>query len=140
PVRCTTSDASGNTSSFLFTVKVIAPVLAITAEPPSMTNQAGSTATFNVTASGIAPFTYQWRQNSNPLTEGTNSSLSLPNVQPANAGIYTVVVIDRCGSSVTSLLAVLAVNRPPLARSDGFGTPRNMARILSKGALLVNDS
>ena len=43
----------------------------------------------------------------------TNASLTLTNVQPANAGSYSVVVTNPVGS-VTSAVAVLTVLVPPV--------------------------
>ena len=42
-----------------------APV--ITLQPPSQTNAVGSTANFNVSATGNAPLVYQWRKNGTNL-------------------------------------------------------------------------
>jgi aerobic-type carbon monoxide dehydrogenase small subunit (CoxS/CutS family) len=45
-----------------------------------------------VTLSGLGTLTWQWRFNQSGLLGKTNSSLSLTNVQSANAGGYDVVV------------------------------------------------
>ena len=70
---------------------------------------AGETATFNVTASGTAPLSYQWRLNSKNIVGATTDTLVLTNVQAAAAGVYAVVVSNSVGT-VTSSNAMLTVN------------------------------
>jgi hypothetical protein len=89
---------------------VIAP--AIVTEPEDVTRTLGQFASFSVAASGSAPLSYQWYFNTNTLLTGaTNSALILPNVQPANAGGYSVIVTNSQGS-ITSRVATLTVNPP----------------------------
>jgi hypothetical protein len=91
---------------------------AITAQPQSKTNLAGSTVSFGVTATGAAPLSYQWRKNGLPLTNGGNVSgalsnlLGLASVQASDEANYTVVV-SNAGGSVTSAVARLTVWVPP---------------------------
>jgi len=85
----------------------------ITNQPESLTNRAGTTATFSVTVVGAPPFAYQWFFNSGiPLAGGTNADLTLTNVQAFNAGGYSVVVTNIEGG-VTSTVAMLTVLTPP---------------------------
>ena len=84
----------------------------ITAQPQNQTVAGGSSATFTVTAGGTAPLSYQWQYNGANLSGATSASLTLANVQPANAGSYTVVVTNAV-ASVTSAVAVLTVLTPP---------------------------
>jgi hypothetical protein len=91
----------------------------ITVQPPaSLTNAVGSTAQFSVTATGTAPLAYQWRFNGAPLLSATNSTLSLTNVQPAQAGNYTVVVTNVAGAVTSSIAALTVLLAPP-----GITTP-----------------
>lgn len=88
-----------------------APV--ITQQPASRTNQIGTDAVLSVTATGTAPLSYQWFFNeTNLLTDATNSTLALTNVQPAQAGSYRAVVSNSSGSA-TSQLAFVTVVVPP---------------------------
>jgi len=80
----------------------------ITSQPQSQTVCAGSPVTFAVAASGSAPLTYQWRFNNTNLG-ATGPAYSIPSAVPGNAGNYTVVVSNACGS-VVSAPAVLTVN------------------------------
>ena len=85
----------------------------ITSPPQSVTNNFGATATFSVTATGAPPLAYQWLFNSaNPLANATNADLMLTNLQPLNAGGYSVIITNLEGA-VTSVVATLTVLTPP---------------------------
>ena len=84
----------------------------ITSQPATQTVTVGETATFNVTASGTAPLSYQWRMNSTNIAGATADSLVLTNVQPAAAGVYSVIVYNGVGT-VTSSNATLTINSLP---------------------------
>jgi trimeric autotransporter adhesin len=83
----------------------------ITQQPQSQDAGVGSTATFRVTAGGTGPISYQWRRNGTNVF-GFSATYSIFNVQPANAGNYTVLVSNNFGA-VTSAVAVLAVHTGP---------------------------
>jgi hypothetical protein len=90
--------------------KCIAPEIAVPPQPQSVFP--GNTASFSVTATGLAPLKYQWRTNGIPIALATNSSYTTPAVQAANNGVgYTVVVTNTAGS-VTSTIATLTVCSP----------------------------
>ena len=84
----------------------------ITVQPQSQTVVAGTNALFTVTATGFGTLSYQWRFNGTNISAASNTSLALTNVQPTNAGSYTVAVTNSLGS-VTSAVAVLTVLVPP---------------------------
>jgi hypothetical protein len=63
---------------------------------------------FTVVATGTPPLNYQWRKDGQPLTGQTSATLTLANVQPSQAGSYTVVVSNSAGQ-VTSNPAMLTV-------------------------------
>ena len=87
----------------------------ISTQPQNLTVIPGQFATFSVTASGSQPLIYQWYYNANTLLVGpTGPILILTNVQPSDAGSYSVVVSNTAGS-VTSSNAVLTVNTNPAA-------------------------
>jgi hypothetical protein len=88
------------------TVNPVAP--AITSQPQSQSVTAGGNVTFSVSVSGSAPLTYRWRLNGADLPGATSPTLNLNNVQPPQAGNYSVVVSNAAGS-VTSANAVLTV-------------------------------
>lgn len=89
------------------TVNLQAPV--ISTQPASRTVDAGSTATFNVVASGGPPPSYQWLFNGEVLSGARGSSLVLSNVFTNQAGLYSVMVSNEVGA-VVSTPATLTVN------------------------------
>ena len=94
--------------------------LVITNQPQDALTLAGGMATFVVGAHGPPPLSYQWRFNSiNPLAGQTNSTLTISNVQPANVGLYSVVVSNST-SSVASSNAFLTIVTPGID-DDGDG-------------------
>ncbi|MBI4663155.1 MAG: immunoglobulin domain-containing protein [Verrucomicrobia bacterium] len=94
-----------------FTEPAQATAPSITVQPQSQSVVAGGTASFSVTAAGTNPLAYQWKFNENDLAGATSATFTLNNVQPANAGAYTVAVSNSAGS-VTSAAATLAVTAP----------------------------
>lgn len=90
-----------------------APV--ITTQPAPQVVNAGGNATFTVAATGTPAPTFAWALNGTPLADGpgiagsASATLSLSNVQAAQAGTYTVTVANS-GGTVTSLGATLTVN------------------------------
>jgi hypothetical protein len=84
-------------------------VTAISAQPTLVTQCAGTTANFAVTAAGQGALSYQWRKDGSTLAGETNSTLAVANIATLNAGQYSVVVSGGCGN-VTSSNALLTVN------------------------------
>src|SRR2546430_13663508 len=91
---------------------------AITTQPQSQTAVAGSSATFTVAATGTAPLGLQWKFNGANLSGATNLTLRLDNVQPSQAGTYSVRVSNPYGSAqssgaqLTVNVAALITNQP----------------------------
>ncbi len=88
----------------------------ILTQPTNKTVNAGQSATFVVTATGIPDPTYRWQKNGTDVPGGTNATLIVSNAQ-ANA-TYTVVV-SNTAAAVTSSNAVLTVNGGSTAPSFG---------------------
>ncbi len=80
----------------------------IVKQPESRTNYVGTTASFSVTPNDCCPATAQWFHGDEQVTENTNFNLALPEVQPGDAGEYTVT-LSSGGNSVTSAPAALVV-------------------------------
>ncbi|MBU3660613.1 MAG: BspA family leucine-rich repeat surface protein [Flavobacteriales bacterium] len=85
------------------------PLTQITTQPIALTQCTGTTANFNVAATGTGTLTYQWKKDGNDIVGETNTTLTLANLVAANAGNYTVVVTGEC-NAVTSTVANLVVN------------------------------
>ena len=87
------------------------------------TNQAANVV-FTVSASGTAPLSYQWTDNDgNPIAWGTNATLIVTNVQPSQAGAYTVNVTNVYGGPVSTNVT-LTVTQIPQILADI--TPSNL--------------
>ena len=109
-----TETVGGNTTQ---TPTLVAQTLAaqtaltIDSQPVDQTITAGQTATFSVTATGIAPLTYQWRKNGTNISGATSSSYTTPAISSAdNGAVFTVVVSNSTGTgTVTSNNATITV-------------------------------
>jgi hypothetical protein len=96
-------------------------ILRITAVPPRILVQpedqsvlVGGTAQFDVVADGTPPLSYQWWSlSSGLLSDATNSTLLLTNVQPTAETYYRVEVSNVAGTTL-SLPALLSVEERPL--------------------------
>ena len=85
----------------------------ITQQPPaSLTVCVGQSVTLRVTATGTG-LRYQWRRNGTPIPGATQSSYTIAAVQPADSGIYDVVVSGECEPPAYSTQAELRVTGPP---------------------------
>jgi autotransporter-associated beta strand protein len=111
------SNPAGTQTSLPATLTVIDPPV-ITQQPASRTNNATTTATFTVLASG-SPATYQWYKNgTNLLVNGgkisgsTSNVLAITNVLGADRGAYTVVLSNPAGTVTSAPPALLTVIDP----------------------------
>jgi DNA/RNA endonuclease G (NUC1) len=95
----------------------------ITAEPQDTNVVAGANATFSVTATGTAPFSYQWQLANTNLPTATNATLTLTNVAANQAGTYRVVVTNNAGLVVSSnaVMSVYATAAATLSSSTYSG-------------------
>jgi hypothetical protein len=78
-------------------------------QPRTQTVSSNASALFTVSAVGIKPFQYQWRQNGVDVPGATDQQLAIHNVSPALGGDYCVVVTSATGAS-TSAVARLMVS------------------------------
>lgn len=85
----------------------------IIAEPASQSRYPGESVTFAPLLAGPGPFQYQWRREGSPLPYATSLALTLPSVQPADAGAYTVDIANACGLT-TSVPATLTISSEPM--------------------------
>ena len=107
----------------------------LTVQPQAQAVCQGNNATFNVTAGGTAPLSYQWRCNGTNVVGGNSSACTLTNALPAHGGSYTVVVTN-CAGSVTSSVASLVVTNPPPAMPGRF----DLISLLTDGSFQLSMS
>ncbi len=108
------ADSSGLTLNLSFQSSA-GTLPSITSQPVNVAATAGTSVSFAVTATaGTSPITYQWFFGSTAVSGATTSTLSLSNVQSANAGSYFVAVTTAAGT-VNSMTATLTVNELPPA-------------------------
>jgi hypothetical protein len=122
------TNIAGSATSSVATLTVYVPPT-ITTQPASQALIQGQTAAFTVTANGTAPFGYQWNVNGTSISDATNTSLTLTNIQLTDAGSYAVIVTNIAGSA-TSSVATLTVYVPPTITTQ----PTNQALIQGQTA------
>ncbi|MCX6927826.1 MAG: immunoglobulin domain-containing protein [Verrucomicrobia bacterium] len=107
------SNAEGTTNSPPAILTVLVPA-AITESPQSQTVLGGTSAEFNVRATGTAPLRYQWQRNGTNFVDGgrisgaTTDTLTIGAVVRADAGGYSVIASNAAGVA-TSTTASLTV-------------------------------
>ena len=101
---------------------------AILEEPLPQFVEAGGTAQFEILVGGTQPLRYQWRRGGLNLAGATNRILLLTNVQPANAGQYSVVATNTFGAITSAPVALVLGSRPTILTSP-----------ISQDALAGND-
>jgi hypothetical protein len=82
----------------------------LTVQPASQTVTAGQKATFNVTATGTAPLSYQWQENGADVTGATSTSYTTPVTTTADSGEQFRVIVSNVAGRVTSNTVTLTVN------------------------------
>jgi uncharacterized repeat protein (TIGR02543 family) len=102
------TNPGGSVASAIATLTVNAPPV-IVGHPQGQDVLAGVHVTFQVTATGTAPLSYQWYHQGTIIPGATGSTHTRSNVQLSDAGDYTVVVSNEQGST-TSAAARLTVN------------------------------
>ena len=113
----------------------VPPALSITGQPASVSVVcAGTAVSVSVSVSGPWPLAYQWYKGSAPVGSQTAAALSLPSVTTADAGSYSMVVTDNCGTSTTSTAFNLMVNAlPPFTVNSVSVCVGQPVRLLASG-------
>jgi alpha-tubulin suppressor-like RCC1 family protein len=103
----------------------------LTCPLPDRVGLAGGKVYFRMQASGEWPLSYQWRYCGTNLPGQTNMVLKLSNLEPADAGPYSVVVSNALGEAVSRearlSLAPFFIQRDPQGTNIGFGGSANLA-------------
>jgi hypothetical protein len=108
----TVTNTVGSVTSAPATLTVnTAPI--ITSEPANQTVNPGQTATFNVTATGAGPLTYQWFKGGAAIGGATSSTYTTPATVSGDSGSLFTVTVTNAGGTVTSTPATLTVNTAP---------------------------
>ncbi len=126
--KVTVSNSAGSVTSATAALTVNpAPVApSITTQPVSQTVTEGQPATFNVTASGTSPLSYQWQKNGVAIAGATSPSFTTPVTVLADNGAQFKVVVSNSAGSVTSATATLTVNPLPKAPTIRFTSATTM--------------
>jgi hypothetical protein len=103
---------------------------AFTIQPASQTVAAGTSVTFVASASGSPAPGYRWKKNGADIAGATSASFTIASAQLADAGSYTVVATNSSGS-ITSNVAILTVNSPPII------TAQPVAQYATAGAMVT---
>ena len=116
-VRLYNRALSSNEVAQLYAFESDMPV--ITSQPQSKIVPQGNTISLSVVATTQSPLTYQWSQDGAPIASATNTTLLIANVQPSQAGLYTVAISNEL-TGVVSAPAALAVTSTSGAGAPGF--------------------
>src|SRR5215472_20439 len=107
------SAGTATSSAATLTVNPVPVAPSITTQPTNQTVTAGQTATFNVTAAGSAPLSYQWQKNGANISGATSASYTTPATTSSDNGSTFRVVVTNGAGTVNSNSATLTVNVPP---------------------------
>jgi hypothetical protein len=125
-----------------FTLGGTAPIL--TAAPSTAYVRANANVSLAAGAEGTPPLNYQWQFNAATITNQTNATLNLPNVQPANSGNYSVIITNNYGSISTNanlfveLFAINVASTNPSTSTNGFQLTLN--GVLTTNPVIVSAS
>jgi glucose/arabinose dehydrogenase len=97
----------------VFKIQYSPPDPVITTHPVNQTVMQGQTATFNVSASGSTPPTYQWQRNMVNISGANSSSYTTPATVFADNGAKFRCVVSNTVGTANSNEATLTVNAPP---------------------------
>ncbi len=112
-----------------------APGTEITQHPQSTQVGAGTDVQFTAQASGTN-LTYQWRFNNADIPGATSPTLLLTNVQPSQAGAYTVFVSGDGGTALSSAATLGITILPPVILTQP--PPMSLAALGRPAQLTVN--
>lgn len=105
-------DTGANVLELLYTQTGVPPKLRL--QPLQQTLYAGESGVFQVTASGSAPFRYQWLLGGQPLVDATNAVLVLTNVSLKAEGEYRVEVSNAYGKQLSDAVTLIVKNQAPV--------------------------
>ena len=83
-----------------------------TIQPESRTVYRGEMVLLSVTASGVAPFAYQWVRDDAPMVNETNATTVVPTFSREDSSTYHATTTDSAGNTVTSRNATVTIIDP----------------------------
>jgi len=89
------------------------PVITVQPTPAEQTVALDTPVTFTVEATGAGTLTYQWRRNGAAIPGATSATLTIPAAQVADSGVYTVLVANNGGGTVSDACALTVNNGLP---------------------------
>ena len=95
-----------------YTQQTVSGVVTAVVTPALQVVDPGANVVLTAETIGPGPIHFQWRKNGRAISDGTNSTLSFPNVQGGHRGDYSVIVSNAAGATV-SPDARLLVRVPP---------------------------
>ena len=126
-----------------FYIAVANGPLAITSQPQSRTNNAGTATSFTVEVSGAAPYFFNWHKGATPISGATNQTYTIPVVVTNDAANYFVIVSNlstRLTSSVAALTVTIitpsvSITAPTNTQAFFFGSNLTISANANAGAL-----
>lgn len=106
-------------------------------QPASVTVAAGASVTLTAAVAGSPAPTYQWRRYGSNLGGQTSATLILTNVQPADAGAYTLVAINSAGTATSNAANVTVTSAPAGAAPVVTLQPVSITAALGAPAVLT---
>lgn len=105
-------------SAALFRVQFAGTAPGITTQPASQTVTQGQPVTFNVSANGSAPLSFQWQRNQVNISGATATSYTIAATAASDNGAKFRCVVTNAFGSATSNEATLTLVPPALATED----------------------
>ncbi|MGA3282934.1 MAG: immunoglobulin domain-containing protein [Verrucomicrobiota bacterium] len=87
--------------------------LIIASQPVGQSVDAVSSVSLRAVVLGAQPVSYQWSFNGTNIIGATNASLNFVNVQPTNAGNYSLMASNSYGAITSSNAILTVVTHPP---------------------------
>jgi len=122
----TTRNGGDNDDGVAFALGVVA-FPQIIRQPVSQDVFTGADVVFNVAAFGASPLSYEWLKDGSPLHDVGNLSgsasptLTLSNVNLADAGIYSVRITNSLGSILSADTLLAVTSSPPIITLQPVG-------------------
>lgn len=93
----------------------------ITAQPVSRGVYPGNSTTFIAAIDGSKPMTCQWYHDGAPISGATATNLVLSNLIPTDAGLYSVLVSNAVGTTLSSNASLVFLNVKTWGQTNSYG-------------------